>query len=71
MRSMMEGMPAMMEQCFGTMDAEETGSMMHDMMPKMMDSCFAKMDSQQRQEMLSMCRDMLDQIEAKYQSEKA
>jgi hypothetical protein len=29
------------------------------------------MDSQQRQEMLSMCRDMLDQIEAKYQSEKA
>ena len=26
----------MMEQCFGTMDAEEMGSMMHDMMPKMM-----------------------------------
>jgi hypothetical protein len=50
------------------MNAEEMGSMMHDMMPKMMESCFSKMDSQQRQGMLSMCREMLDQIEAKYKA---
>ncbi len=46
-------------------------SIMHEMMPRMMESCFSKMDPEQRQKMLSMCRDILDQIEAKYQSQKA
>ncbi len=45
--------------------------MMHNMMPKMMDSCFAKMDTAQRHDMLGMCRETLDQIEAKYTSHKA
>ena len=70
MRSMMEAMPSMMEQCFATMNAEEMGSMMHDMMPKMMEGCFSKMDSEQRQGMLNMCREMLDQIEEKYSSQE-
>jgi Mg/Co/Ni transporter MgtE len=68
MRLVMEAMPSMMEQCFTKMNAEEMGSMMHDMMPKMMESCFSKMDAQQRQGMLNMCREMLDQIEAKYKA---
>ena len=45
--------------------------MMHNMMPKMMNSCFAKMDTAQRHDMLRMCRETLDQIEAKYTSHKA
>ena len=64
-------MPSMMEQCVVKMNAEEMVSMMQDMMPKMMEGCFSKMDTQQRQGMLSMCREMLDQIEAKYQSQQA
>ncbi len=35
-------------------------------MPKMMDGCFSMMNIEQRQGMLSMCRRMLDQMEAKY-----
>ena len=48
------------------MNPEEMGAMMHEMMPKMMDSCFSMMNTEQRQGMLSMCREMLDGIEAKY-----
>ena len=39
-------------------------------MPKMMESCFSHMDDQQRQEMLNMCREMLDGLETKYASGK-
>ncbi|MFB0537467.1 MAG: hypothetical protein ACETWR_21080 [Anaerolineae bacterium] len=66
MRSMMEAIPSMVEQCFATMNAEEVGSMMQDMMSEMMESCCSMMDAEQRQEMLSMCRKMLDQFEEKY-----
>jgi hypothetical protein len=68
MAMMSQMMPTMMEQCHAKMSAEEMGSMMHEMMPKMMEGCFSKMDTQQRQGMLGMCRDMLNQLEAKYQS---
>lgn len=72
MRSMMEAMmPSMMEQCLAKMDANEMASMMHEMMPKMMGSCFSKMDTVQRQGMLTMCREMLDKIEAEYLTQKA
>jgi Mg/Co/Ni transporter MgtE len=72
MPAMMETMmPSMMEQCFAKMNAEEMASMMHNMMPKMMENCFAKMDTAQRHDMLRMCREMLDQIEAKHTSHKA
>ncbi|MBI4297018.1 MAG: hypothetical protein HY676_00620 [Chloroflexi bacterium] len=71
MRAMMESMmPAMMEQCFASMKGESIGPMMHEMMPKMMNTCFSRMDAQQRQDMLTMCRDMLAQIEKKYSSPK-
>jgi hypothetical protein len=60
-----------MDQCFAKMDADEMASMMHEMMPKMMGSCFSKMDSTQRQGMLTMCREMLDKIEAEYLTQKA
>ena len=64
MRSWMEGMPSMVEQCCGEMDAEQVGSMMEEWMPKMMESCFFMMDPEQREEMLTRCRKMLDQFEA-------
>ena len=68
MAMMSQMMPKMMEQCFAKMSGEEMGAMMRDMMPKMMESCFSKMNPEQRKGMLNMCREMLDQIEAKYQS---
>ena len=48
------------------MDGQEVEAMIHDMMPKMMDGCFSKMTREQRTGMLSMCRDMLNEIEQKY-----
>ena len=39
---------------------------MHDMMPKMMDECFSKMNLEQRNGMLTMCKEMLFEIEEKY-----
>ena len=64
MRSWMEAMPSMIEQCCGEMDAEEIGSMMDEWMPKMTESCFSMMDAQQREQIVNMCREMLDQFEA-------
>ncbi len=70
MQSMMEEMmPSMMDMCHSKMSPKGITSMMHDMMPKMMDSCFAKIGSEERERMLRMCREMLDQVEAKYQPE--
>ena len=70
MQSMMEEMmPSMMDMCHSKMSPEGIISMMHDMMPKMMDNCFAKMSSEERGRMLGMCREMLDQMETKYQPE--
>ena len=67
MRSMMEGMmPSMMDMCHSKMSSEGIISMMHDMMPRMMDSCFTKINPEERQRMLRMCREMLDEVEAKY-----
>jgi len=66
MDNMMEGMAGMMENMFSNMSGEEMGSMMHEMMPKMMESCFSKMNDEQREGMLKMCHEMLDNIEKKY-----
>ena len=67
MHSMMEGMmPSMMDMCHSKMSSEGIIAMMHDMMPKMMDSCFAKINSEEQKRMLRMCREMLDEVEAKY-----
>ncbi len=63
-RMMSTMMPAMMDRCASSMSPEEMTATMHEMVPKMMDSCFAKMNVEQRRSMLSMCRTMLDQIEA-------
>jgi uncharacterized protein (DUF302 family) len=41
------------------------------MMAWMMDTCFSFMDRERRESMLGHCRGMLDQMEAKYLSEKA
>lgn len=59
-------MDRMMESMMGRMSQEKKEAMMHEMMPKMMDSCFSHMTTEQRQGMLGMCRDMLDQVEKKY-----
>ena len=64
-----EMMPSMMDMCHSKMSPEGIISMMHDMMPKMMDSCIAKMNAEERDRMLRMCREMLDQVEAQYQPE--
>jgi hypothetical protein len=71
MRSWMEAMPAMIGQCCATMDAQEMGSMMEEWMPKMMGSCFSMMDAEQREEMFSMCRQVLDQFEAQGPAQEA
>ncbi len=64
-----EMMPSMMDGCHSKMSPEGIISMMHDMMPKMMDSCIAKMSSEEPERMLRRCREMLDQVEGKYQPE--
>lgn len=70
MQSMMEGMmPSIMDMCHSKKSPEGIISMMHHMMPKMMDNCFAKMSSEERGRMLGMCREVLDQMETKYQPE--
>ncbi len=67
MQSMMGSMmPEMMEHCHAKMDSAQLQTMMHDMMPKMMDGCFARMSTEEREGMLKMCREMLDQMEEKY-----
>ncbi len=43
-----------------------TEHMMENVMPGMMDRCFSEMDEGRRKFMLSHCRTMLDQVEAKY-----
>ena len=40
--------------------------MMEHVMPQMMNRCFSQMDAERRQFMLAHCRDMLDEVEAKY-----
>lgn len=55
-------MPRMME----SMGHEGTEHMMLNMMPVMMDNCFSQMDKERREFMLTHCRGMLDQMEAKY-----
>ena len=60
-------MPRMMEE-MGPVQLEH---MMVDAMPRMMDSCFSSMGRERRESMLEHCRGMLDQMEAKYVSEKA
>ena len=64
MAMMGQMMPAMMEQFFSKMSADDMSGMMHEMM----EGCFAKMDMEQRRGMLTMCREMLDQMEAKHVS---
>lgn len=68
---MSDTMPKMMEEMFSNMDPEKMQSMMAEMMPQMMEQCFSKMDAEQRKGMLSMCRQMLDQIEKKYMPQEA
>ncbi|MFC2056780.1 hypothetical protein ACFLTO_04330 [Chloroflexota bacterium] len=63
---MMQGMHGMMENAFSNMDGEEIGSMIHEVMPNMMESCFSKMNEEQRNDMLKVCREMLDKIEKEY-----
>ena len=42
--------------------------LMEDVMPGMMDHCFSQMGHERREFMLTHCRGMLDQMEAKYLS---
>ena len=68
MRSMMQGMmPPMMDMCHSKMSSEGIISMMHDMMAKMMDSCFEEISPEEQKRMLRMCREILDEVEARYQ----
>ena len=66
-----EIMPQMMEQFHAKMGAEGLVPMMHETMPTMMDSFFTSMDDKQRREMIGMCREMLNQMEAKYMATAA
>ena len=61
--------PSMMDRCHSKWNPDGVISTMHDMMLEMIDSCFAKISSEERGRMLRMCREMLDQVEAKYQPE--
>jgi hypothetical protein len=58
-------------QWFGTMDAEEIGSWMEEWLPGMMEWCFSGLDAEQRERMLGLCREMLDQIESEGLSQEA
>jgi hypothetical protein len=46
-------------------------SMMEKAMPQMMDACFAQMGGERRRFMLSHCRGLLDQMDAKYMRPQA
>ena len=59
MGMMKEMMPKMMGNC------SEFMGMMHEVMPKVMESCFEKMSAEERASMLSMCRNMLSELEMK------
>ena len=63
---MMRMISKMMESVFTNMNGEEIGDMIKKVMPNMMESSFSKMNTEQRKEMLSMCREILDEIERKY-----
>lgn len=71
MQEWTEAMPSMMEQCCGKMGAEEVVSFMEQGMSKMMEGCFSMMHPEQREEMAKMCREMLDQFEAKDRAQEA
>ena len=60
------GMAMMMPQMMQSMGQGQIENMMLDMMPRMMDTCFSAMDSERREFMLTHCRSMLDQMEARY-----
>ena len=66
-KMMGEMMPQMMEK----MGMDQFEHMMQDTMPRMMDSCFSWMDRERGEFMLQHCRGMLDEMEAKYLSDKA
>ena len=71
MRAMMaQMMPSMMDQFHGKMGEGQMHDMMHAMMPPMMDRCFVQMDIDERRGILRMCREMLDDIEEEYVTEK-
>ena len=66
-----EMMPMMLEKMgpqgivtlMSRMMSEAPPSVVHDIMPKVVYSCFSGMAAEQRCELVSMCRDLLDQIE--------
>ena len=63
---MADMMPDMMEGTLDRMPPEDMVRMMHDAMPRMMEHCFSRMKDEQRRDMLSMCRQTLDEVEEKF-----
>jgi hypothetical protein len=61
----------MVERWMSGQTPEAMASMMQEMMPKMLDSCLSKMDVEQRQGMLSLCRQMLDEAAARHSVQAA
>ena len=51
---------------FIDMEGKDMEPVMHGIIPNVMDKCFSKMDNKERQGMLRMCREILDEIELKY-----
>ena len=55
-----------MDGVFSKVDIEKISSIMHDMMPAVIEGFFAKINKEQREEMLSLYRNVLDSMEKKY-----
>ena len=55
-----------MDGVLSKLDYEKMSAIMHEMMPAVIESFFAKIDKAQREELLSLYRNVLDRMEQKY-----
>ncbi|MFC2045760.1 hypothetical protein ACFLUH_03685 [Chloroflexota bacterium] len=60
-----DSMVQMMSACCPETIGGDTASIDPQKMQKMMESCFSKMDPKQREDMLTMCREMFNRVEKK------
>lgn len=67
----MEMMEEMMPKMMAGMKPGDMASHMHRMMPKMMEHCLGPMNLEERKDMVSVCRDMVDEMEEKYVKSEA
>ncbi len=56
-------MPRMMEKCFESAGPHEMISSVREVLLRSIESCYVKMKRKQRKRMISMCRELLDDIE--------